>query len=59
MNDVNVLVQICVRISCLYSNFSSLLFAEFKKFVPTKRTDKIVNPSKLRVDLRLVYFLVK
>lgn len=54
ISDLPSVISICVRLTCLYSEFPSQLFAEFKRILPTKRSDKILNPSKLRVDLRLV-----
>lgn len=53
-SDLNSVVSICVHLSQLYSEFHTLLLSEFKRFLPTKRSDKISNPSKLRVDLRLM-----
>ncbi|MFH4978892.1 hypothetical protein AB6A40_005601 [Gnathostoma spinigerum] len=53
MSDIVSVVTLCVRLSCLYSDFSTLLLAEFKKILPTRRSDKVTNPSKLRIDVRL------
>uniref|UniRef100_A0A914ZPX4 MIF4G domain-containing protein n=2 Tax=Parascaris univalens TaxID=6257 RepID=A0A914ZPX4_PARUN len=54
VSDVQAVVAICVQLSSLYAEFPSLLLAELKKVLPTKRSDKIANPSKLRLDLRLL-----
>lgn len=50
--DVQSVVTISVRLACCYAEFSSLLLPEFRKVLPVKRSDKIQNPSKLRVDIR-------
>ncbi|VDK63372.1 unnamed protein product [Onchocerca ochengi] len=53
-NEVQAVVTVCVHLSCYYSEFSPLLLLEFRKLLPLKRNDKIQNPSKLRVDIRLL-----
>ncbi|KAK6110548.1 MIF4G domain family protein [Brugia pahangi] len=53
-SEVQSVVTVCVHLSCYYSEFSSLLFMEFRKLLPSKRSDRIQNPSKLRVDIRLL-----
>ncbi|VDN16986.1 unnamed protein product [Gongylonema pulchrum] len=53
-NDVKEVVSICVKLKCYYAEFSSLLLLELRKLMPVKRSDKIQNPSKLRVDIRLL-----
>nr|CAD2159764.1 unnamed protein product [Meloidogyne enterolobii] len=50
--DLTSLVDFIVKISSLYNQFSTHLLNEFKKQMPSKKTDKVENPSKLRVDLR-------
>lgn len=50
------LVELCAKVSSIYANFPELLVAEFKKIVPFKKSDKIANPSKLRVDLKYLLF---
>ncbi|CAK5108970.1 unnamed protein product [Meloidogyne enterolobii] len=50
--DLSSLVDFIVKISSLYNQFSTHLLNEFKKQMPSKKTDKVENPSKLRVDLR-------
>ncbi|CAK5108141.1 unnamed protein product [Meloidogyne enterolobii] len=50
--DLASLVDFIVKISSLYNQFSTHLLNEFKKQMPSKKTDKVENPSKLRVDLR-------
>ncbi|CAG9534469.1 unnamed protein product [Cercopithifilaria johnstoni] len=53
-SEVQAVVTVCVHLSCYYAEFSSLLLLEFRKLLPSKRSDKIQNPSKLRVDIRLL-----
>uniref|UniRef100_A0A915LWT8 Transmembrane protein n=1 Tax=Meloidogyne javanica TaxID=6303 RepID=A0A915LWT8_MELJA len=50
--DLTSLIDFIVKISSLYNQFSTHLLNEFKKQMPSKKTDKVENPSKLRVDLR-------
>ncbi|EYC43670.1 hypothetical protein Y032_0484g2306 [Ancylostoma ceylanicum] len=56
--DVIPIVDLCVAIASRYSKFPELLLAEIKKGLPLKRTDKILNPAKLRIDVRLLCELV-
>lgn len=56
-SEVQAVVTVCVHLSCYYAEFSSLLLLEFRKLLPLKRSDKIQNPSKLRVDIRFHFFL--
>uniref|UniRef100_A0A0N5AUM2 MIF4G domain-containing protein n=1 Tax=Syphacia muris TaxID=451379 RepID=A0A0N5AUM2_9BILA len=53
LSDLSSVITICVKLSCLYTEFSQQLLLEFRRILPTKRSDKIQNPSKLRVDIRL------
>ncbi|EPB68196.1 hypothetical protein ANCCEY_12715 [Ancylostoma ceylanicum] len=55
--DVIPIVDLCVAIASRYSKFPELLLAEIKKGLPLKRTDKILNPAKLRIDVRLVCYV--
>ncbi|CAI4227186.1 unnamed protein product [Auanema sp. JU1783] len=57
-SEVVTVVDLCVEIAIRYQNFSSLLLAEFKKMLPIKKSDKIANPSKLRIDLRFLCELI-
>jgi regulator of nonsense transcripts 2 len=56
--DLASLVEFCVRVGSLYAAFPDVLAAEMKKHMPHKKTDKVENPSKLRVDLRLLAELI-
>ncbi|KHJ88975.1 MIF4G domain protein [Oesophagostomum dentatum] len=57
-SDVIPIVDLCVAIASRYSKFPELLLAEIKKGLPLKRTDKITNPGKLRIDVRLLCELI-
>ncbi|KAL7079751.1 hypothetical protein ACQ4LE_001812 [Meloidogyne hapla] len=50
-SDLIALVNFCVKVSSLYKQFSMYLLNEFKKQMPSKKGDKVENPSKLRVCL--------
>lgn len=54
-SDVVPIVDLCAAIASRYSKFPELLLAEIKKGLPLKRTDKISNAMKLRIDVRFVY----
>lgn len=54
-SEVHAVVAVCVHLSCYYAEFSSLLIREFRKLLPLKRSDKVQNPSKLRLDIRFRY----
>lgn len=56
-SEVPSVTQLCVAICCRYASFSELLLAEMKKNLPQKKSDKIANPAKLKIDLRF-FFLV-
>ncbi|VDL83871.1 unnamed protein product [Nippostrongylus brasiliensis] len=51
-SDVVPIVDLCVAIDSRYPKFSELILTEIKKGLPLKRSDKITNPAKLRIDLR-------
>ncbi|KAL3089958.1 hypothetical protein niasHS_006410 [Heterodera schachtii] len=52
-SDLESVVAFCAKLASLYREFPSQLVLQFRKQMPTKKTDRIENPSKLRVDLRL------
>ncbi|ESP01156.1 hypothetical protein LOTGIDRAFT_139905, partial [Lottia gigantea] len=58
MSDVNCAVHICSLIHQRYSEFSSMVKDNFQKMLLSKKDEKITNPSKYRVDLRLFAELV-
>lgn len=51
-SDVNDLVVFVVHVSSLYPQFPDLLLTELKKQFPTKKSEKIENPVKFKVDLK-------
>ncbi|VDM51834.1 unnamed protein product [Angiostrongylus costaricensis] len=52
--DVVPIVDLCIAICSRYPRFAGLLLSEIKKGLPLKRSDKVANPSKLRIDVRLL-----
>lgn len=52
MTDVSAAVKLCSILHQTYSEFSQHLFENWQKTLSIKMGDKILNPSKLRVDLR-------
>jgi regulator of nonsense transcripts 2 len=50
--EVPSLVEFCVQLTSMYEGFASVLLNELKKHIPTKRSDVVANPSKLRVDIK-------
>lgn len=58
MTDVAAAIKLCSVLHQTYSDFSQLLFENWQKALSFKVGEKIVNPSKLRVDLRFYAELV-
>lgn len=58
ISDISALIDFCVRVASLYSNFPDILTAELRKNLPCKKTSVISNPSKLRVDLRCFFYYI-
>lgn len=58
MNDVAAVVKLCSTLHQTYADFSQHLFENWQKALSIKVGEKIVNPSKLRVDIRLYAELV-
>ncbi|XP_059616183.1 regulator of nonsense transcripts 2 [Phlebotomus argentipes] len=56
--DVTAMVTLCSRLHQLYGEFSPLFFEHWQKILNIKGSEKLVNPSKMRVDLRLFAELV-
>ncbi|GAB0095794.1 regulator of nonsense transcripts 2 [Sergentomyia squamirostris] len=56
--DVASMVILCSKLHQLYGEFSQLFFEHWQKILNIKVTDKVTNPSKMRVDLRLFAELV-
>ncbi|CAI2352214.1 unnamed protein product [Caenorhabditis sp. 36 PRJEB53466] len=51
ISDIPKVAELCLAISAKYSNFSEQMAGEFKKVLPIKKSDKIGNMAKLRVDI--------
>ena len=58
MSDISGMVELCSAIHQKYSEFSSCLVENWTKMLTLKKDEKIANPSKMRVDLRLYCDLV-
>lgn len=58
MSDVAAVVKLCSTLHQTYADFSQHLFENWQKALSIKVGEKIVNPSKLRVDIRLYAELV-
>lgn len=58
MTDVAAAIKLCSMLHQTYPDFSQLLFENWQKALSFKVSDKIANPSKLRVDLRFYAELV-
>lgn len=52
IEELPSLIEFCVKASSIYQSFAEYALAELKKRMPTKRSDKLTNASKLRVDLK-------
>ncbi|KAE9550663.1 hypothetical protein FO519_006124 [Halicephalobus sp. NKZ332] len=57
-SEVGDLVNFVVQLSCRYSQFPEMLLNEIKKNVPYRKSDKIENPNKLKIDLKFLGELV-
>ena len=53
MADISGMVELASAIHQKYSEFSSCLVENWTKILTLKKDDKVSNPSKMRVDLRL------
>lgn len=58
MTDVTAAIKLCSTLHQIYADFSQHLFENWQKLLSFKVGEKIVNPSKLRVDLRFYAELV-
>lgn len=58
MSDVATAVQICSLLHQRYAEFGLQLLENWQKILPMKKDEKIVNPSKIRVDLRFYAELI-
>lgn len=58
MTDVPAALKACSFLHQTYSEFSTHLFENWQKVLSLKVSDKVSNPSKLRVDLRFYAELI-
>ncbi|XP_014219382.1 regulator of nonsense transcripts 2 [Copidosoma floridanum] len=58
MTDVGPAIRVCSFLHQTYAEFSSHFFENWQKILSIKVSDKIANPSKLRVDLRFYAELI-
>ncbi|XP_017055952.1 regulator of nonsense transcripts 2 [Drosophila ficusphila] len=58
MTDVPAVVTLASRLHCTYADFDAHFLEAWQKALNIKASEKIANPSKLRVDLRLFAELV-
>lgn len=58
MTDVSAVVTLCSKLHQTYADFDSQFLEAWQKTLSLKQGEKINNPSKLRVDLRLFAELV-
>lgn len=58
MNDVQQVIILCSKLNQIYSDFSSQFYDAWQKILTIKSGEKIPNPSKMRVDLRLFAELI-
>ncbi|KAH8304670.1 hypothetical protein KR018_003021, partial [Drosophila ironensis] len=58
MTDVPAVVTLASRLHCTYADFDVQFLEAWQKALNIKSSEKICNPSKLRVDLRLFAELV-
>jgi len=58
MSDINAVIEFCSIIHQKYAEFSTFLMENWTKILSMKKDEKVSNPSKMRVDLRLYSELV-
>ena len=58
MSDIASMVELCSAIHQKYAEFSGCLVENWTKMLTLKKDEKVSNPSKMRVDLRLYCELV-
>ena len=58
MTDVPAAVEVCSALHCRYADFSPQMMEIWHKVLSFRKDEKVSNPSKLRVDLRLYADLV-
>ncbi|KAJ0182050.1 hypothetical protein K1T71_002772 [Dendrolimus kikuchii] len=58
MSDIPAAITLCSILHRTYADFSGNFFENWQKILTFKATDKIINSSKLRVDIRFYAELV-
>eukprot|EP00092_Neocalanus_flemingeri_P034844 GFUD01037919.1.p1 GENE.GFUD01037919.1~~GFUD01037919.1.p1 ORF type:complete len:1219 (+),score=513.71 GFUD01037919.1:43-3699(+) len=58
MSDITAMVDFCSALHQKYTEFSTFLMENWTKILSMKKDEKVSNPSKMRVDLRLYSELV-
>ncbi|CAD5218291.1 unnamed protein product [Bursaphelenchus okinawaensis] len=58
IEELGPLIQFCVAAAQIYSQFPHHLVTELKKHMPTKKSESLKNPAKLRVDLKFLSDLI-
>ena len=58
MSDIHSMVEFCSALHQRYTEFSSCLLENWTKILSMKKDERVSNPSKMRVDLRLYSELV-
>ena len=53
MNDIPCALHLCSLVHQSYAEFAPIMFEQWQKILSLKKDEKLANPSKLRVDLRL------
>ena len=54
LSDVPAALDICTVFHRRYADFSSAMMESWRKVLPAEKGDIVSNPSKLRVDLKLL-----
>merc|ERR1719234_1569939 len=58
MSDITAMVEFCSALHQRYTEFSTCLLENWTKVLSMKKDERVSNPSKMRVDLRLYSELV-
>ena len=58
MSDITAMIEFCSALHQKYAEFPTFLMENWTKILSMKKDEKVANPSKMRVDLRLYSELV-
>lgn len=58
LTEVNAAITLCSELHKVYTDFSNAFYENWQKILSLKPGEKVQNPSKLRVDLKLFAELV-